>query len=225
VTVKNMANQDRKQNLEQDLEREVAGRRPSENDYLDRELDAALAKYAAIEPRAGLEDRVLANLRSERERAAARVWWRWPALGAAAAVVLVVAAVTLMWKQGAGRAGNPAPDITAHQPAAAGQGEKRPAMQAATNDVGVPVHPAVPAVVERAAKHAVRPAQVMVADGPRLDQFPSPRPLSDEEKLLVRYVREFPQDAVMIARAQEESEKEMDQLNGSAPSEANQDQR
>ncbi len=34
------------------------------HDELDRMLDAALAKYAAAEPRAGLEARVLANLRA-----------------------------------------------------------------------------------------------------------------------------------------------------------------
>ena len=37
-------------------------------DELDRMLDATLAKYAAAEPRAGFEERVLANLRAERAR-------------------------------------------------------------------------------------------------------------------------------------------------------------
>ena len=46
----------------------------AERDPLDRDLDAALAKYAAVEPRAGLEDRVLANLRAERgQRSGSRV--------------------------------------------------------------------------------------------------------------------------------------------------------
>jgi hypothetical protein len=35
-------------------------------DEFDRMLDAALAKYAAVEPRTGLEERVLANLRPSR---------------------------------------------------------------------------------------------------------------------------------------------------------------
>jgi hypothetical protein len=215
VTVKNMADQDRKHNLEKHLEREDAGRRPSQDGH--RELDAALAKYAAVEPRAGLEDRVLANLRAEREHAAARVWWRWPALGAAA-LVLVVAAISLI-----GRPGKPAPDITAHQ-AATSQGDKQLGTRIASNEVGIPVRPTLPEGAKRPARHGVHPPQAIVADGPRLDHFPSPRPLSDEEKLLVRYVRDFPQDAVMIARAQAETEKEMDQLNGNTPSGANQDQ-
>ena len=45
---------------------------------LDRELDAALAQYGAGEPRAGLEQRVLTNLRAERKKIASRTWWRWP---------------------------------------------------------------------------------------------------------------------------------------------------
>jgi hypothetical protein len=80
----------------------------------------------------------------------------------------------------------------------------------------------VPAVATKRVRHGVRPPQATLANGPRLDHFPSPRPLRDEEKLLVRYVREFPQDAVMIAQAQAESEKEMDQLSGNASSRTNQ---
>ena len=35
-----------------------------ESDDLDRALDAALAKYTSVEPRAGLDERILANLRA-----------------------------------------------------------------------------------------------------------------------------------------------------------------
>jgi len=34
----------------------------------DCEFDDALAKYARVEPRAGLEERILANLRAEQAR-------------------------------------------------------------------------------------------------------------------------------------------------------------
>lgn len=39
---------------------------------------------------------------------------------------------------------------------------------------------------------------------PRLEQFPSPAPLSKEEESLVRYIRERPHDAALMARAQAE---------------------
>jgi len=63
----------------------------------DRDLDAALATYATIEPRAGLEQRVLANLRAERQRLAARGWRRWPAL-VALAVAVLIAVVSASWR-------------------------------------------------------------------------------------------------------------------------------
>jgi hypothetical protein len=39
---------------------------------------------------------------------------------------------------------------------------------------------------------------------PRLEQFPSPAPLSEQEEMLVRYIRERPHEAALIARAQAE---------------------
>jgi hypothetical protein len=197
--------------------------RPSENDALDRELDTALAKYVAVEPRAGLEERVLANFRAQGEHAPAQVWGRWQALGVAAAV-LVVAALSLIGRPAMWRPGKPAPDIKSHQPAAAAPGDKQPGTRVATNDLGSLVRRAGPAAATRPARHGVRPPQVLDANGPRLDHFPSPRPLSDEEKLLVLYVRDFPRDAVMIAQAQAESEKEMEQLSGRGSLSANQNQ-
>ena len=45
-------------------------RRNLQADDLDRTLDAALANYAAVEPRAGLEDRILVRVRAEALRPA-----------------------------------------------------------------------------------------------------------------------------------------------------------
>jgi hypothetical protein len=49
---------------------------------------------------------------------------------------------------------------------------------------------------------------VQEAAEPKLDQFPSPRPLSKQEELLARYAREHPQEANLIAQAQAELEKQ-----------------
>jgi hypothetical protein len=46
---------------------------------------------------------------------------------------------------------------------------------------------------------------------PKLDRFPSPQPPSHEELALRRYVSEFPEEATLIARAQEEFAKEIEQ--------------
>jgi hypothetical protein len=49
-----------------------------------------------------------------------------------------------------------------------------------------------------------------------LEQFPTPTPLSDQEKLLARYVQEFPQRAALIARAQTQLRKR-DEFEMAAP--------
>ena len=76
--------------------REEANRRDLENDMLNRELDAALAKFAAVEPRTGLEERVLATLRAEQERAQISSQWRWPVVATLAAIVVM--SVSFVWR-------------------------------------------------------------------------------------------------------------------------------
>src|SRR5260221_9831170 len=80
------------------------------NDALDRALDAALAQYSAIEPRTGLEDRILANLRAEQVHAHDRAWWRWAVAAACATVVFVI--IGLAWTSI-----RRAPTIAIHPPA------------------------------------------------------------------------------------------------------------
>src|SRR5215470_17593335 len=69
--------------------------RKSGHDPLDRMLDAALAKYAAVEPRPGLEERIFANLRTGPARPASRAWWPWSFAGAALAIIVALA---LAWR-------------------------------------------------------------------------------------------------------------------------------
>jgi hypothetical protein len=180
---------------------------PSEPDALDRELNAALAKYAAAEPRPGLEERVLAHLRTESERA--RSWWVWGATGGLAAMVVIVA---VAW-----RIEKPRPSITAtHAPAAARDGQngnrnydrQTSAVRVDSNAGAGDLHPRASTLAVRRAPHRVR-REVVAAGNPKLDQFPSPQALTAQELALVRYVRQFPQEATLIARAQEEDEKEI----------------
>jgi hypothetical protein len=73
-------------------------------------------------------------------------------------------------------------------------------------------------VREKPRTKSARPGTEIAAEtatakpAPRLGQFPSQRPLSEQEELLVRYVRESPQEAVLVARAQAEREKELEKL-------------
>ncbi len=50
-----------------------------------------------------------------------------------------------------------------------------------------------------------RATPAVVASGPKLDQFPSPRPLSEQEKILASYVTKYPKHAALIAQARAEA--------------------
>jgi hypothetical protein len=61
---------------------------------LDAWLDETLSRYSAVEPRAGLESRVLYRLEAERRRQPRRWWKAWaPALATAAALIIVTLVV------------------------------------------------------------------------------------------------------------------------------------
>jgi hypothetical protein len=165
-------------------------------------LDVALGQYSKVDARAGLESRVLANLRSERSHLAARHSWRW----AAGTVAMAVAIVVAVWL-GDSTTG-PAPTIVrkptvTHQESA---GVSKPLIGAPQRD--------------RRLKEAHRSRVEMQlgrdsapVKAPRLEQFPSPAPLNEQEQMLARYVEEFPKKAALVARAQadlrQQEEREM----------------
>src|ERR1035438_2379526 len=80
-----------------DQNHEQAHVQDSQNDELDRALNAALTKYSSVDPRAGLEERILANLWSQ-PTAPSRAWWRWGLAGALA--VMVIVAMAVAWRSG-----------------------------------------------------------------------------------------------------------------------------
>ena len=169
-------------------------------DELDRILDTALARYAAVEPRAGLEERVLAHLRSEPRSALRRVWLQWALVGAVAATALVA---VLAWRSSR----VPHPVIANHSPATI----QRPSIQKPK-----PAPHTTDAALAKAAsmrRPAVRraPASTAVAH-PKLDQFPSPQPLSAEEIALAKYVENFPKEARLVAQAQEDFDLETQKI-------------
>src|SRR5271168_783676 len=160
---------------------------------LDRELDAALAKFTAVEPRAGLEDRVLANLRAQQARVSEHRWWRWPALAALAAAIVLT--VLLAW-----RLERPVQNKIASNPSAPTQIDGHAGTQA--NGPGKDATQLNDArsgrrLKPRAVSHSVRVA----SPAPKLDQFPSPQPLSEQERILAGYIANFPEQAALVAQA------------------------
>ena len=173
---------------------------------VDQWLESALSQYSEAEPRIGLESRVLANLQAERSRVASRRRWWWAA-GAGAATAALAVAVWL------------------------GHGDRaRTAARVGTGAIrqdeagGRPItHPLPEPPVQQVTRKALRrpptqrtPHAPEVGDVARLEQFPARTPLSDQEKLLARYVQEFPQRAALIARAQTQLRKR-DEFEMAAP--------
>ena len=158
----------------------------------ERLVDGALARALApkqIEPRQGFEKRLLAGIAAQPER---RAWWRWvwvPTL-AAAAVLAIVTGMRLTRR--------PVPVIDTHRTTA-------PAEQPVVT-ARVPVEPAHAPVVRK--KH-VRRVQPHVEQAratpplPKQDVFPTPVPVTDQERLLRALVRRRPQQAREIADQQE----------------------
>jgi hypothetical protein len=179
----------------------------AERDAIDRELNTALAKYSAADPRTGLEDRVLANLRAERENLCDS-WPRWTIVTAAALGAMVIVAVTLAW-----RSERPRHSIATKYSPDAAQTEREPAKQmAASHDPANNRNPPrrqAPVSARKMIQHRVN-AEAVAATSPKLDRFPSRQPPGDKELLLARYVRDFPAEAALIARAQDDYEKEID---------------
>ena len=175
------------------------------HDELDSTLDTALAQYAAVEPRAGLEDRVLANLRAGSARAAERWWWRWSIASAAVAIAAVlIVATTLAWRSGTRRA-----PLIAHHPSTRGASMKETG-QVASNRGENGDHQPAPGPTTRLVMHHAH-AMIVASAPPKRDRFPSPQPLSEQEKILASYVEKYPEEAVLLARARTEAVRQ-DQL-------------
>jgi hypothetical protein len=170
----------------------------ADHSALDRELDAALAKFAAVEPRTGLENRILANLRAERTHAAQHSSWRWPVAAALGAMIVVVA-ISLAW-----RSRKPDQNITTQHPPAIVQPPEHAGTQVAKNDAPKSIRPHDTRPRRRLTTLAVSSAATIVATAPKLDQFPSPQPLSEQEKILAHYVANYPEHAALIAQARTE---------------------
>ncbi len=138
-----------------------------EKRFIDELLDASLRHYAGGEPRSGLEGRVLAGVRARQQAARRRTAWAWAA--GMAAVAVMVTLLVIAWPR--------------HQPAPMPLTAKAPA-RLSTPGVAKSAPPVQPPVIHRTR----RPAQPSRVDT-RPQQFPTPRPLSEQEKLLLVYVQ------------------------------------
>jgi hypothetical protein len=174
---------------------------PSEiEDLRDREmnrlLDDALARFTAIEPRTGLEDRILAHLRGEQTHIPSRARWQWGlAVGLLTVVIMVL---TLVWISWSGHT-----TVTSNYPPVRVQSPEKTSSQV-VNRTPVSKDTKRHERVHRAKAHD-KSDRDFVAATPKLGTFPSPHALSEQEKLLAAYVAQFHDEAVIIAKVRTEA--------------------
>ncbi|SRR6266567_6296091 len=182
-----------------------------DQDRLDQWLDAALQESGNAEPRMGLDGRILANLAAEKAGMTAwrRRWWAFGVVAAMAVVVVV------LWSGSGSSYRKSARKLANNTPSAAQKTSRGNAPPEIERSVEATVQP-------RTRQHPAK--TVEAAKAQRLSQFPSPRPLSEQEQLLARYVRESPGEAVMVAQAQAERQKELEKLAADESSKVDLDQ-
>lgn len=162
-----------------------------DKDPIDRRLESALKQYGTVEPRAGLESRILANLDAQ-SRLAARRSWLFATAGIVACIVLIA-----VWHI-------KNPQTVAKDVASVSSPPSEHVRQPSrANSVGAAARAPVPAG-RRHARTAAHP--IVAAHSP---QFPTPRPLTERELALARYATSFPKEAQLIAQEQQTFDEEM----------------
>jgi len=163
----------------------------SERDKIDDFLDGAFKSYSQVEPRAGFESRILANLRN----AQVRPWWRVRMVYVCAATVLLGAVLYGVWQVATVNSG-----LTKNGPPMVARALPSPEVEK-TNLHTESVASTHQHSIKQARTQWTQTAPQHEAFG---SQLPAPRPLSNQEKLLLAFARENPSEIVSTIAWQEE---------------------
>jgi hypothetical protein len=149
----------------------------NKGDNLDRILDEGLATYSSREPWPGLEERVLSRVASAAEAKRRRIW-RWVFLAIPAAACLLVA-LSVDWRK---------PEVGLVQvPNQVAKVRSEPPVR---QDPPAPAP--LPRVQKRVPVKKIVPAPSQIA---KRDLFPTPVPLSREERALISLALVSPMEA------------------------------
>src|SRR5450432_755169 len=167
---------------------------------LDQMLDSMLSEYSAVEPRPGLETRILANVRDAAavRRAPWRFVWVWIGASTVAALVILLFVVYLSPKKmqpAALPVASRSLDRKAPPPLAPRQTAPPVILSKET-----PLPRTLPGTLPRTLPRTTtaRPAhQSGEVAGVRQEVFPSRSPLSEQEKLLFRYLERTPREEIV----------------------------
>jgi hypothetical protein len=168
------------------------------NQFIDELLDSALAHRRGAAPEPGLEARILEGVRAAaRKRPSRGALWNFPAKGwmtvaVAAAVISVVAFVRMAERQRTPAAGT-SQAVNAHA-----MNNNLPSATPSATALATIVEPKPTPPSERP-----KPRRIEAPRWPA--QFPTPAPLSPEQKLLIQYVRETPPQVLATPLLKEQS--------------------
>lgn len=165
-----------------------------DRDQFDDLLDGALKRYVTFEPRTGLEGRVLARLAAADRQPK---WWMRRGWGLEVAGSICAAIVVLALLR------SPRP----HQPVAAHRRSAPNAETATRQSRAAGDDHAARTTTSRRPEAA--PLLAKKRRQPR--EFPTRRPLSAQETMLVEYVQRYPKDAILVAKEQDEFQKRVEQ--------------
>lgn len=153
------------------------------DDFLDKLLDATLERARDAEPRPGLEGRVMGRLRAERA-AGSQFACKWRLVAGLAALVVIVLTARFMLRSGSTARPHPAPAWVSQSRAPAVTSPARatgPKPAAEPQPAGRPNRRSTPHHQPRVGRR--RGSVHLASAEPK--QFPSPSPLSEEERLLL----------------------------------------
>lgn len=160
------------------------------NDEFDHVLDDALADYRHAEPLAGMEHRVLQRVRMQAERR--KAWLRWSAFAACAATLAFAAWIGLR-----DRARH---EVAPGQPTTAQQQKPPVELQpsnenthAANQEPGPRPAQIVKAALSRSSNVVRQSALARTGQASIGRQFPSPTPLSSQERALLALAQTHPE--------------------------------
>jgi hypothetical protein len=144
----------------------------------DELLNNALAEYSNVEPREGLEDRILANLATPQPEKRPWLQW-WPVWGLAVAAAILLIVVISMPKHGEQIEG------VKKTPTAVPQGRQKAGLQQMATTM------APPHVLHGRRTHvtATQPSKKPPLAVLKQPVFPAPSALTDQEKMLFAYLR------------------------------------
>jgi hypothetical protein len=153
---------------------------------MDEMLDSLLANYSSEEPRQGLETRILANLRESASSEASHRWWNFKWLWAGVVMAAIIVAAMLTGKR---QHVMPPTNVLVRTTQPVPQPEIQPHTPIARQETArLPRHKrSMPAL----------PQNATLAPSQRPAVFPTPTPLSEQERQLLSYYSRTPREEVI----------------------------